>query len=83
MQFLWPFKAEYKIIYLDEQYRHTIVGRSKRDYLWVMAREPQLSDGEYEKLLGFVAEQGYDTSLIEKVPQNWGEATLTLSPQHI
>ncbi|MGB1009898.1 MAG: lipocalin family protein [Thiolinea sp.] len=71
MQFLWPFKAEYKIIYLDEQYQQTIIGRSKRDYIWIMARQPQLSDAEYQKLLETAATLGYDTSLIQKVPQQW------------
>ena len=73
MQFLWPFKAEYKIIYLDEHYQQTIIGRSQRDYLWIMARQPVLSEADYQKLLGFAAEQGYDASLIEKVPQQWHE----------
>ena len=71
MQFLWPFKAEYKVIYLDDAYEQTIIGRSKRDYIWIMARKPALSAAEYQKLVDFAAAQGYDTSLIQKVPQKW------------
>ena len=71
MQFLWPFKAEYKIIYLDEAYEQTIIGRSKRDYLWIMARKPVLNDVEYQKLINFAVAQGYDARLIQKVPQQW------------
>ena len=33
MQFVWPFKAEFRIIYLDDEYQTTIIGRSKRDYV--------------------------------------------------
>lgn len=80
MQFLWPFKAEYKVIYLDEQYQQTIIGRSKRDYIWIMARKPVLSDAEYQTLISFAAEQGYDTSLIEKVPQKWETSLNPLTP---
>ena len=40
MQFIWPFQAEYVIAYLDPDYRSTIIGRSKRDYVWIMARTP-------------------------------------------
>ena len=37
MQFIWPFKAEYRIIYLSDDYAQTIIGRMKRDYAWIMA----------------------------------------------
>lgn len=69
MQFIWPFKAEYKIVYLAPDYSQTIIGRTKRDYLWIMARTPQISDAEYQKLLQKAEELGYDTRLIQKVPQ--------------
>ncbi|MEX2517181.1 MAG: lipocalin family protein [Gammaproteobacteria bacterium] len=69
MQFIWPIKAEYLIIYLDEDYSKTIVGRSKRDYLWIMAREPKLTGSEYQELVTFAERQGYDISELRKVPQ--------------
>jgi apolipoprotein D and lipocalin family protein len=74
MQFIWPFKAEYRIIYLDSAYDITIIGRSKRDYVWIMARTPEISDEVYQMLLNFIAEQGYDTSLVQKVPQQWNQS---------
>ena len=40
MQFVWPFKGDYRIIYLSEDYSTTIIGRNKRDYVWLMARDP-------------------------------------------
>jgi len=39
MQFLWPFKSEFIIVYVDPEYKYTIIGRTKRDYIWIMARE--------------------------------------------
>ena len=71
MQFIWPFKAEFLIVYLDEDYSRTIIGRSKRDYVWIMAREPALAEDEYEEMLAVLREEGYDISRIEKVPQRW------------
>lgn len=73
MQFIWPIKADYRIIYLSPDYSTTVIGRQKRDYVWIMARTPQIPDAEYESLLRFVATQGYDTSLVRKVPQRWPE----------
>ena len=71
MQFVWPIKAEYLIIQLDEDYTRTVIGRSKRDYVWIMAREPSIPEADYQAILGRLEEQGYDISLIEKIPQRW------------
>ena len=69
MQFIWPFKAEYRIVYLSDDYSKTVIGRSKRDYVWIMARKPAISDEEYAAIVDFLQEQGYDTSKLQKVPQ--------------
>ncbi len=71
MQFLWPFKAEYRIVYVDETYSRTIIGRSKRDYVWLMARTPQIAQSEYQELLDIISSEGYDISRVKKVPQKW------------
>lgn len=71
MQFVWPIKADYRIIYLDEDYSVTIVGRNKRDYVWLMARTPQISNRQYERALEVIANAGYDIDEIRKVPQQW------------
>lgn len=69
MQFVWPIQAEYVIAYLDADYRTTIVARSKRDYVWIMARTPTLPDGEYDALVERVRALGYDTAKLRRVPQ--------------
>jgi apolipoprotein D and lipocalin family protein len=74
-QFLWPIKAEYVIAYLDRDYRTVIVGRSKRDYVWIMARTPTLPAPDYAKLVGEVASLGYDTGKLRRVPQQWPETS--------
>lgn len=73
MQFIWPFKGDYRIIYLDDAYSVTIIGRQKRDYVWLMAREPEIDDRQYDELVEFIGSVGYDTSKINKVPQRWPE----------
>ena len=71
MQFIWPIKADYRIVYLDDDYTTTVIGRKARDYVWVMARTPGLSDSEYEEIVQFVGSIGYDTSKMNRVPQQW------------
>jgi apolipoprotein D and lipocalin family protein len=71
MQFIWPFKAEYLITYLNEDYTQTIIGRNKRDYVWIMARTPQIPDDDYDRLVNMLKDDGYDLKKLRKVPQQW------------
>jgi apolipoprotein D and lipocalin family protein len=71
MQFIWPIKAEYLIAHVDADYSETIIARSRRDYVWIMARSPTLADADYDRLARMVADLGYDTSKLVKVPQRW------------
>ena len=71
MQFIWPIKADFRVVYLDEGYQRTIIGRKARDYVWLMARTPDIDEQEYNKLVKFIGELGYDTSAIQRVPQQW------------
>jgi apolipoprotein D and lipocalin family protein len=70
MQFIWPIKAEYRIVYLDDNYQTTIIARNARDYVWIMARTPQISDADYKALSTLVAGYGYDISKLRKVPHD-------------
>ena len=69
MQFIWPIKADYRIVYLDKDYQHTIIGRQQRDYVWIMARTPHIPDRVYTELETFVASLGYDPGRLEKTHQ--------------
>ena len=71
MRFVWPIKADYRIVYVDDDYSTTIIGRQSRDFVWIMARTPTISDLDYDKLVSFVESIGYDTSKLERVPQRW------------
>lgn len=73
MQFIWPIKAEYRITYLDENYQRTIIARNARDYVWIMARTPQITEAQYKQMTDLVAGYGYDLSKLRKVPQNWSK----------
>jgi apolipoprotein D and lipocalin family protein len=79
MQFIWPIKAEYLIAYVDPAYTQTIIARSALDYVWIMARTPTLSPGDYAQLERRVRDLGYDMSKLQQVPQRWGAAA-ALSP---
>jgi apolipoprotein D and lipocalin family protein len=71
MQFIWPIKAEYLIANLDVDYTETIIARNARDYVWIMARVPQVGELNYQRLVEAVGRMGYDTSKLVRVPQRW------------
>ena len=70
MQFVWPVKAEYVIVDLAPVYSRTIIGRSKRDYVWLMARTPSLPEAELESAIARIGALGYDTTKLRMVPQS-------------
>lgn len=68
MQFIWPFKADYRIVWLEPDNSITVIARAKRDYVWIMARQPEIAADKYEEIIAFIGKLGYDTSKIKKVP---------------
>ena len=71
MRFIWPFKSDYRIVFVDADYTQTIIGREKRDYVWIMARSAALAEADYQKLLALLQREGYDVSKVQRVPQRW------------
>lgn len=66
-----PFKAQYIVAYLNPDCSQVIIARDKRDYVWVMARTPEVSQADYDTLVRQVDNMGYDLSKLRKVPQRW------------
>ncbi|MET0331226.1 MAG: lipocalin family protein, partial [Dyella sp.] len=69
VQLFWPVKAQYIVAYLKEDYSQTIVARDARDYTWIMARTPTISQADYDSLLSRVKQMGYSLQDVRKVPQ--------------
>jgi apolipoprotein D and lipocalin family protein len=69
MRFIWPIKADYRIMFVKADYSQTVIGREKRDYAWIMARSPAMPDADFQHLSALLRSQGYDVSRLRKVPQ--------------
>lgn len=70
VQFFWPIKAEFVVSYVDADYETTIVARSRRDYIWLMARTPQVESSVLQVLKEKASELGYDLTGLRMVPHN-------------
>ena len=69
MRFIWPIKADYRVMFVNADYSQTVIGREKRDYAWIMARSPTMPASDYQRLTALLRTQGYDTRLLRQVPQ--------------
>lgn len=69
VQFFPPFKAPYKVEYIEEnekgEYTNAIVGTNKK-YLWILSREEQLSDEDFNRLKAIAKEKGFDVDKLVK-----------------
>ena len=77
MRFIWPFRADYRIAHVDGDYQETIIARTARDYVWIMARTPTLPAADYCRLVRQVAGMDYDTTRLRQVPQDRNAAPIT------
>ena len=63
-------RTDMRIVYLDDAYQQTIVGRSKRAYVWLMARTPSIPEADYAAHIERIRGLGYDVDKIRRVPQS-------------
>ncbi|MPR32628.1 lipocalin family protein [Salmonirosea aquatica] len=69
VQFFWPFKGDYFIIALADDYSYALVGEPTRKYLWILSRLPQLSEGTFDQLTAIATEKGFDVSKLRRTEQ--------------
>lgn len=61
--------GNYWVIDLDPDYQVVAVSEPKREYLWILARQPKVEPRVYNELLQRLSSQGFDTSKLEVTPQ--------------
>ncbi len=67
----WPFKFDYLIVALDDNYKWTAIGVPSQKYLWIMARDWQNADTVVDEAVKRLNAKGYDTKDLVKVPHRW------------
>jgi apolipoprotein D and lipocalin family protein len=70
VQFFWPFRGDYLIIGLAENYSWAVVGHPNRKYLWILSRQSAMTSDTYAGVLKLVRQKGYDPSRLVLTPQN-------------
>lgn len=70
VQFFWPFKGDYWIIALGENYDYAMVGHPNRQYLWILSRTPTLEESIFRQLVETAQEKKFDVSRLVKTDQS-------------
>jgi apolipoprotein D and lipocalin family protein len=66
VQFVWPFKADYWILELADDYSYTVVGNPKKSFLYIMSRTPTLPETVYLQLIEQCKKKGYAMNKLRK-----------------
>jgi len=70
VRFFGLFTSDYLIFGLDQEgYSWALVGSDTRDFLWFLARTPEISEELFERMREIARAQGYDLSGLYEVPQ--------------
>jgi apolipoprotein D and lipocalin family protein len=69
LSFLSAVRGDYWIIDLDSNYQYAAVGDPKREYLWILSRQPEMNDATYQNILRRVEMMGFNPGKLVKTPQ--------------
>lgn len=62
--FFWPFSGNYWIIEIDENYTYAVVSEPKREYLWILSRNPIMEKNKINEINKKLNSNGFDSSKI-------------------
>jgi apolipoprotein D and lipocalin family protein len=69
VSFFRPFWGDYWIIDLSDDYSYAVVGHPGRDYLWILARTPTMTEATYQSIVTRLQAQGYEASRLVRTLQ--------------
>ena len=59
VSFFGPFYADYRVMLIDKDYSHALVGSGSADYLWILSRTPSLDGDAKVAILDEIHRRGY------------------------
>jgi apolipoprotein D and lipocalin family protein len=69
VRLFWPITVSQYTFYVDPDYQYTLVGLGSKNYGWIFARSPDISEAKYRELLERFAAMGYDVAKFRRIPQ--------------
>ena len=69
MQFLWPFKHDYLIVRLADDYSYTVVSIPSKTMIWIMTDTPDIDESLYKEIVEDLKDDGYAVESLDRVTQ--------------
>jgi apolipoprotein D and lipocalin family protein len=69
VQFFWPFKGDYWIIDLADDYSWAVVSDPRRETLWILSRTPKMDEMLYNSLINKLVDNEFERNKIVKMVQ--------------
>ncbi len=57
------------MIGLAPDYRWTVVGDPRREYLWVLLRDPAMAEADYAAAVQIARREGFDVARLRRTPR--------------
>lgn len=70
VSFFGPFYSDYRVLMITPDYQQALVGSSSSKYLWILSRNPVLTDEVKRSILDEAQRRGYDTEKLIWVGQS-------------
>lgn len=69
VQFFWPFKGDYWILEVGDNYEYSLVGEPDRKHLWILSRKPQVELHTLQYLVEKAKVKGFNTEKLIYIEQ--------------
>ncbi len=69
VQFFWPFKGDYWIIGLADDYSWAVVSHPNRKYLWILSRTRVMDQSVYNTIIRLIKDKGLNPEKLKKTIQ--------------
>lgn len=69
ISFFNNYETDYRVIFIDEEYKYALVGGNYSDYLWILSRENTLNESIINRLVDIAKENGYNVHKLEITEQ--------------
>jgi apolipoprotein D and lipocalin family protein len=68
--YLWPYKKDFRVIHLAQDYSLAVVGDVHRKNVYIMARQKQIEDTVYSDIVLMLQGLGYNVGKMRLVPHS-------------
>lgn len=63
------FSGDYNVLAIGKNYEYALVGSKSKEFLWILARDPEIPESILKKVRAIAAVNGYDISKLEPTPK--------------